>query len=93
MVFANGSRLRCRRRRRLRFDPWAENIPWRRKRQPTPVFLPGEFHGRRTLAGYNPWGHKELDTTGDGARVAGNLNSFFTILVTTPQKGSDSTEL
>ena len=29
----------------------------------TPVFLPGEFHGQRNLAGYNPWGHKELDTT------------------------------
>ena len=29
----------------------------------TPVFLPGEFHGQRSLAGYSPWGHKELDTT------------------------------
>ena len=38
-------------------------IPWRRKCQPTPVFLPGEFHGQRILAGYSPWGHKELDTT------------------------------
>ena len=34
-------------------------IPWRREGQPTPVFLPGEFHGQRSLAGYNPWGHKE----------------------------------
>ena len=31
--------------------------------QPTPVFLPGEFHGQRSLEGYSPWGHKELDTT------------------------------
>ena len=31
--------------------------------QPTPVFLPGESHGQRTLAGYSPWGHKESDTT------------------------------
>ena len=31
--------------------------------QPTPVFLPGEFHGQRGLAGYSPWGHKELDMT------------------------------
>ena len=38
-------------------------IPWRRKWQPTPVFLSGESHGRRSLVGYNPWGHKELDTT------------------------------
>ena len=36
---------------------------WRRKWQPTPVFLPGESHGQRILVGYNPWGHKELDTT------------------------------
>ena len=36
---------------------------WRRKWQPTPVFLPGESHGERSLVGYNPWGHKESDTT------------------------------
>ena len=38
-------------------------IPWRRKWQPTPVFLPGKFHGLRSLVGYSPWGHKELDMT------------------------------
>ena len=38
-------------------------IPWRRAWQPTPVFLPGEFHGQRSLAGYSPWGHKESDMT------------------------------
>ena len=32
--------------------------------QPTPVFLPGESHGQRNLAGYSPWGHKESDRTG-----------------------------
>jgi len=37
-------------------------MPWRREWQPTPVFLPGESHGQRSLAGYNPWGHKESDT-------------------------------
>ena len=37
--------------------------PWRRKRQPTPVFLPGESHRQRSLAGYSPWGHKVLDMT------------------------------
>ena len=37
--------------------------PWRRKQQPTPVFLPGEFYGQRSLAGYSPLGHKESDTT------------------------------
>ena len=35
------------------FDPWVGKIPWRRKWQPTPVFFPGEFHGQRSLAGYN----------------------------------------
>ena len=44
--------------RRSRFDPWVRKIPWRRKWQPTPVFLPGKFHGQRSPAGYNPWGHK-----------------------------------
>ena len=49
--------------RRLRFDPWVGKIPWRRKWQPTPVFLLGKFHGQRSLAGYSPWGCKESDTT------------------------------
>ena len=38
-------------------------IPWRRKWQPTPVFLPGKSHGQKSLAGYCPWGHKESDAT------------------------------
>ena len=37
--------------------------PWRRKCQPTPVFLPGKFHGQRNLVGYSPWDRKELETT------------------------------
>ena len=45
------------------FDSWVRKIPWRRKWQSTPVFLPGESHGQRSLVGYSPWGHKELDTT------------------------------
>ena len=53
----------CRRQNRYGFDPWVGKIPWRRKWQPTPVFLPGESHGRRSLAGYSPQSHKELDTT------------------------------
>ena len=52
--------LQC---RKPRFDSWVGKIPWRRKWQPTPVFLPGESHGRRSLVGYSPRGHKELDTT------------------------------
>ena len=38
-------------------------IPWRRKWQPTPVFLPRELHGQRRVAGYSPWGHKESNAT------------------------------
>ena len=51
----------CRRCKRHGFDPWVGKIPWRRAQQPTPVFLPGEFHGQRNLVGYSPWGRKELD--------------------------------
>jgi len=39
--------------RRLEFNPWVRKIPWRREWQPIPDFLLGEFHGQRTLAGYN----------------------------------------
>ena len=52
--------LQC---RRLGFDPWVGTIPWRRKWQPTPVLLPGKFHGQRSLAGSSPWGRKESHTT------------------------------
>ena len=45
------------------FDPWVGKIPWRRKWQPTPVFLPGESHRQRSLVVYGPWGCKELNTT------------------------------
>ena len=57
------SACQCRRRRRCGFDPWVGKIPWRRKWQSTPVFLPGKAHGQRSLMGYSPWGHKETDTT------------------------------
>ena len=45
------------------FDPWFGKIPWRKEWQPTPVFLPGEFHGQRSLAGYSCWDPKESDMT------------------------------
>ena len=48
--------------RRTGLDPLVGKIPWRRKWLTTPIFLPGEFHGQRSLVGYL-WGHKELDTT------------------------------
>ena len=46
-----------------RFSPWVGKIPWRRKLQPTPVFLSGKSHGQGRLVGYSPWGCKESDTT------------------------------
>ena len=49
--------------RRCRFNPWVGKIPWRREWQPTPVFLPGECHGQRSMVGYSPWGYKESDMT------------------------------
>ena len=57
------SACQCRRHKRRWFDPWVGKIPWRRKWRPSPVFLPGNFHGQRSLAGYSPWHCKESDTT------------------------------
>ena len=51
-----------RRLKRCGFDPWVRKLSWRREWQPTPVLLPGKSHGQRSLAGYRPWSHKELDT-------------------------------
>jgi len=48
------SACQCRRCKKCGFDPWVGKIPWRRKWQPTPVFLPVKSHGQRRLAGYSP---------------------------------------
>ena len=53
----------CRRHKRCGFNPCVGKIPWRRKWKPTPVFLPGESHGHRSLGGYSPWGRTESDKT------------------------------
>ena len=49
------------------WENWVRSLgwedPWRRAWQPTPVFLPGELHGQKSLVGYSPWGHKESVTT------------------------------
>ena len=57
------STCQCRRCKKPGFDPWVRKIPWNRKWQPTPVFLPGKFHGKRSLVGYSPYGCKESDMT------------------------------
>jgi hypothetical protein len=56
---AQGARWR---HKRLGFNLWVRKIPWRKKRQLTPVFLPGESH-QRSLVGYSPWGRNESDVT------------------------------
>ena len=75
----------CRRHRSLRFDPCMGKMPWRRKRQPTPVFLPGESHEQRNLEGYSPYGPSELDpaehraqgyTSGTSVFNCGNTGPF-----------------
>ena len=55
----SGKECACQRRRR-RFDPWVGKMPWRRKRQRTPLFLPGKSQGQRNLLGYSPWGRKRV---------------------------------
>ena len=64
---ANAGDMRC------RLDPWVGKIPWRRKWQPTPVFLPEESHGQRSLVGYS--GCEESDTAevtaGTHAQIGG----------------------
>ena len=63
MGFPRGARgkestCQCRRCKRRGLDPWVEKIFRRRKWQPAPVFLPGEFHGQKSQVGYSPWGTK-----------------------------------
>ena len=57
------SACQCKRCKRQGFYPWVWKISWSRKQKPTPAFLPGKFHGQRSLVGYSPWGCKESDTT------------------------------
>ena len=66
------SACQCRRYRgckRHGFNPWVKKISWSRKRQPIPVFLPGKFHGQRSLAGYSPGGHRESTWLSDWAHT------------------------
>ena len=58
VLVVKGPACQCRSHKRWGYDPWVWKMPWRRVRQPTPVFLPGDFHGRRSLVG-----HKGSDVT------------------------------
>ena len=69
------SSSQCWRCQRCIFDAWVQKIPWRRAWQPTQIFLPRESHEQRSLAGYSPWGHKELNPTEWLSRHAHNGSS------------------
>ena len=64
-----------------RFNPWVRKSPWRRRRQPTPVFLPGEFHGQRSPAGYSPWGSQESEMSERLSTHSHMLNILVTQLL------------
>ena len=66
--------------------PWVRKIPWRRKWQPAPVFLPGKSHGQRSLVGHSSWGHEELDMikhthTQNLSNLADPFSQLFWILI------------
>ena len=63
--------------RRCRFNPWVGKILWRRKWLRTSVFLPGKFHGQRGVAGYSPWGHKEMDIAEHTPLQSGRKRNCF----------------
>ena len=99
----NNNKKICLKCRRPRFKSWVQKMLWRRKWKPTPVFLPGEFHGQRSLVGYSTWGHKELDTTewlalwgfphgSDGKEYACNAEDLGSIpgLGRSPREGNGS---
>ena len=80
-----------------RFDPWVGKIPWRRARQPTPVFFPGESHGQRRLAGYSPWSCKErarteqlTHTQSIGSQSQTPLKLFVIYLYRRVKRGSEA---
>ena len=61
--FSEESACQCRRCKRSGFDPWVRKIPWRRKWQPTPAFLPRKSQGQSSLAGCCPWSRSKKDMT------------------------------
>ena len=63
-------------------DPWVGKTPWRRVWQPTAVFLPGESHKQRTLAGYSPWGYKESASTEATEHVGTHTHRYRSIFLT-----------
>ena len=73
------STSQCRRHRTFGFALWTGKIPWRRRRQLTPVFLPGKLHGQRSLVDYSSWGHEKSDTTEQlSAHTHTHIHMFLT---------------
>ena len=70
------SACHCRRLRRFGLNPWVRKILWRRKWQPTPVFLPGRSHGLRSLVGYRPWDCKSQTQLSSWAHT-GSYNILY----------------
>ena len=81
------SACQCRSYRRCGFNCWVGNIPWRRKWQPTSVFLLGWSHGQRNLAGYSPWDCKESDTTERLRPARGSPSPLGSHFLRTPVDG------
>ena len=96
----SGRESACQRRRHksCRFDPWVGKIPWRRKWQAPPVFLPGESHRQRNLGGYSPWGYKSCKKkSGMTAHLstsmmlsANTVSTFWSVFPTTLTLPSDN---
>ena len=85
-------------------DPWSGRSPEEGNGQPTPVFLPGESHERRSLVGYSPQGHKESDTTErlhflsftltvNSIRMMSNTSTFTKLGKSSPEKDDSKLQL
>ena len=95
-----GTHLECRRHRRCGLDPQVGKIPWKRAWQPTPVFLPGESHGQRSLAGYSPGDCQEMDKRTKHActlvprhKALGSAPSSFSSVPTRARSGGHGNRL
>ena len=74
--------LQCKKHKRHGFNPWVRKIPWRRKWQPTPVFLPGKSRVQRGLADYSSWDHKESEWLITGAHTHTSWPTFSSKMAT-----------
>ena len=83
--------------RRLGCNPRVRKIPWSRKWQPAPIFLPGESQGPRSLAGYSPWDRKEWEATERlilslFSRLPSHLKELLPITKRQPSRQSEDTK-